>query len=451
MAPGLAVVGVVAASLGVSDPGSRVAVPFLSVMGLIVTVGLAKLQRDREEGSFLQSMMLASAGVRLLVFAAIHQSIGPYLFAPDQYPFEQLGEAMLSSWTTGGPLPERLTGTLQVGFPFLNAVAFLLFGPARAAVPILNLFLGCWLAIPIYHMTRLAVQGSRPVAEIAVLLVLFFPSLVLWSVLNIREAPAILLSMLAAYFLISYQHRLRIWDVAAALVALGVLALFREYLSALVGVAGGAGVLMGKSRSPLRSFVVGVGIMLVLALLVRDTGFGGRLTEEPSLSRLEVLRQDMALGAGSAYGQEYDVSTLRGAVTFLPVGIAYFLLAPFPWSLGSTLQTVTIPETTLWYILIPFVLRGIWLAVKHEPGRFTVIGATLVVVSFAYALVEGNVGTAYRHRAQVLPLMFVFCAVGLRDYWAVWMTKRARAQEAVRRARQRGRDAHPPFDPRGVR
>jgi len=212
-----------------------------------------------------------------------------------------------------------------------------------------------------------------------------------------------------------------------------VLSVFREYLTVLIGGSAVAGILMGRSRSPVRSFVVGVGLFAILVFVARN-GLAGPLTEEPSLARLEFLRQDMAFGAGSAYGQGANVSTVGGALRFLPIGVVHFLFAPFPWAVRSTLQAFTLPETLLWYVLIPFGLRGAWLAVRHDPRAFTVLGTTLVVVSFAYALVEGNVGTAYRHRAVILPIAFVFCAIGIQDYWAVYVARRAQQRAALRRS-----------------
>jgi len=362
-------------------------------------------------------------GARLLLFGLIQQSVGPYMFAPDQQSFELLGQGLLDHMRGVSPMPVQLRGTLQLGFPFMNAVAFLLFGPALAAVPIVNIFLGTWVGIPVYHTARLVVPRSPDVARWAAVLTLFFPSLLLWSVLNVREAPAILLAVLAVYYMVGFQHRSGFWDVAGAIVALALLSVFREYLTVLIGGSAVAGILMGRSRSPVRSFVVGVGLFVILVFLARN-GLAGPLTEEPSLARLEFLRQDLTRGAGSAYGESANVSTVVGALRFLPVGIVHYLFAPFPWAVRSTLQAFTLPETVLWYLLIPFGIRGVWLVVRHDPRAFTVLGSTLVVVSFAYALVEGNVGTAYRHRAVILPIAFVFCALGLRDYWAVRMARR---------------------------
>lgn len=148
-------------------------------------------------------------------------------------------------------------------------------------------------------------------------------------------------------------------------------------------------------------------------------GFGATLAAEPTLDTLEYLRQGMAQGAGSAYGSGHNVSTMGGAAQFLPIGLAYFLLAPFPWQMGSVLQSVTMPEVLVWYALIPFTIRGIYLGLRKDPRSFMVVFAVLVTVTVAYALVQGNVGTAFRHRAQVLPLFFIFSSIGIRDWYGV--------------------------------
>ncbi len=439
-APGIAVLGALAASLGVTDAGSRLAVSLLSVLGLLATLWLARVQRDPGAKAFLRDLMLVGAGGRLLLFALIQQSVGPYVFAPDQYPFESLGLALSRNWAGLGPVPSQLVGSLQVAYPTLNALAFTIFGDAKGPVPMLNIFLSTWTAIPAYHLALTLLRGNVSVARWAAGLTTFFPSLMLWSVLNVREAPAILVLVSGVLFFVRFQRGGSLWDLVGAALMLLILTLFREYLTVLVGVGASAGVLMGKSRSPGRALFAGSLVLMVLALAAERLDVAGALIDDSSLETLQYLRLDMARGAGSAYGTGADVSTLGGALAFLPVGLAYFLLAPFPWSIGSTLQAITLPETLIWYAVIPFALWGAWLVFRHDLRAFTVPLSTIILVTFAYALVEGNVGTAYRHRAQILPLVFVFAAIGIRDAWAVYTARRRERRAAVKRAieRQRG-------------
>lgn len=434
-APALAVIGVGVATVGVSDPSSRLAVPFLAVLGLLVTDGLARLQPDRRAATYLRNLMLLGVAVRLLVFALIHQTVGPYVFAPDQWTYESRGMGLLNYWSGLGPMPSRIGENLQVAYPAINAALYALFGFARAAPAVLNMFFSVWTVIPVYHLALLIVRRNESVARLAAGLTVFFPSLILWSVLNIREAPTILVLVSAVYFCARLQHRPGIGALAGAVVTLAALTLFREYLTLLVGGAGVAGILMGRSRSPGRAFVAGTVLLLTLAYAAQVLGLGTTLAGEPTLEHVQQVREGFLFGARSAYGQSADVSTAAGAIVFLPIGLTFFLLAPFPWNIGSTLQAITLPETAVWYAILPLGLWGAYLGLRHDPRAYTVPLTAIVLVTFAYALVEANVGTAYRHRAQVLPVIFVFCALGIRDVHAIYLARRRARAERRKRAK----------------
>lgn len=435
----LLVAGFVAAPLTMADTPSRVGLPLVIGLGLPLTFLIARVQRDAEAGRFLLSVMLGAIGLRLLVLALIHSSVGPAVFAPDTQEYWVVGQELLDSWQGDRPTPRKLVGSFQIGYYVLNAVAFLIFGRGAGAPVALNILFASWLAVPIYHLTLLCVRGHQGVARWATLMTAFFPSLILWSVLNIREAPTVFAVVLVVFFFARFQMAPRARDLLLAALAMMALLVLREYMMMLVGFAAGVGVVMGRSRSPAASFGAGAIMLIASTFVLQSAGVGRSLAEEPTLERVQYLREDLGRDARSAYGQGADVSTVGGAITYLPVGLAYFLLAPFPWSATGALQRITLPESLLWYVLFFCAVRGVRLAVRHDLRRYTVPLAVLVTVTFAYALVEGNVGTAYRHRAQVLPLFFVLSAVGLRDLWGAWMERRvqgrARQSAAARGAR----------------
>jgi hypothetical protein len=65
------------------------------------------------------------------------------------------------------------------------------------------------------------------------------------------------------------------------------------------------------------------------------------------------------------------------------------------------------------YALIPSIFRGVRSLLKQHlagPLMLVLISAT---ITFGYAIGQGNVGTIYRHRAQVLVLFLIFGAVGV--------------------------------------
>jgi len=252
LGPPAAVLGVLAASFTVSDPASSVAVPFLALVGIGLTVVFARAHKERTRAEFLLGLMLLGVGVRLLVFSLIHSTVGPYVLAPDAETFEGWGQGLLNYFVNDAPFPNRLEDTLQLAYPAWNAFLFLIFGPAKAAPAMTNIFFSCWTAVPLYHLALHASRGDEVVARWTAALTVLFPSLVLWSVLNVREAPTILVISTTVYFFARLQRQTRFVDILGAALGLAILTLFREYLTALVAGGGIAGVLIGRGRRPER-------------------------------------------------------------------------------------------------------------------------------------------------------------------------------------------------------
>jgi hypothetical protein len=122
-------------------------------------------------------------------------------------------------------------------------------------------------------------------------------------------------------------------------------------------------------------------------------------------------RTDLAR-AGSGFGQEVDVSTTQGAISTIPMGLVYLLFAPFPWQLASLRQSITFPEMIIWWSSFPLLVLGIWYSMKYRLRQIAPILIFTTMLSIAYSVFQGNVGTAYRQRAQLLVFYFIFVAVG---------------------------------------
>ena len=167
----------------------------------------------------------------------------------------------------------------------------------------------------------------------------------------------------------------------------------------------------GTVRKVRRAAVVAAALLLALSVGFFHGPVEG-LAEQASLETLDEHRRNLALGE-SAYLGDADVSTPAAAIRFLPRGLAYFLLAPAPWQIVSVRELLTLPEMLLWYALLPQVFFGMRHALRQRVASALPIATFALVATLAYALVESNLGTAYRHRAQVLVLYLVFAAVGL--------------------------------------
>jgi hypothetical protein len=131
-----------------------------------------------------------------------------------------------------------------------------------------------------------------------------------------------------------------------------------------------------------------------------------------NLEAVQRSRGDLA-SAESGFGKDLDVSTTEGAAVALPIGLTYLMLAPFPWEVINLRQALAMPENLVWWSLIPFLFIGFWYTVRTRWRKAMPILVFTAMLTVAYSLFQGNVGTAYRQRTQIQVFFFIFIAVGL--------------------------------------
>jgi hypothetical protein len=177
----------------------------------------------------------------------------------------------------------------------------------------------------------------------------------------------------------------------------------------------------------------------VVAIGLVFTWFGvtqyasSQLTRYGNMQVVNMSRQDLARSADSGFMKDVDVSTTEGALTAIPIGCLYLLFAPFPWQLASLRQSLPLPEMIVWWLSFPLLVLGLWYGVKHRLSEVAPMLIFTTMLTLAYSLVQGNVGTAYRQRSQLLVFYFIFLAVG-----GVIMKERAedRRREAEKAKRE---------------
>jgi hypothetical protein len=109
-----------------------------------------------------------------------------------------------------------------------------------------------------------------------------------------------------------------------------------------------------------------------------------------------------------------------GALAAIPTGFTYLMLAPFPWEISNIRQAITLPEMLLWWACIPILLSGLWFTLKTKLRTAIPILLFSLMLTLGYSIFQGNVGTAYRQRAQIQVFLFMFIAVG----WTLTLERR---------------------------
>jgi len=391
------------------------------------SVANPRVERDAQ---FLWMVILVGIAVRVALTLTLRMTGVNGVIAPDEATYHDNGEYF--AWWTRGDVPDpfqmyKWAGSTQVGYFALVGSLYATFGQYQTVPVILNCVVGGLCAYPAYLLA--ARVGGRAAGRAAAVLVTFFPSLVLWSSLLIRDAFVLFFLLWCACLAQSLLERFRARTLLSLVVLLGALGTLRSYLVVMTAAAAVGAFLVGGVRRPGRALAVSIACAALVLLLVKGVGLGGDYLGDASLQGLALRRRYNAIGGGATIALEgHDLSTPIGAVTYLPVGLAWFMFSPFPWQFEGR-QVMAIPEIAIWYACIPYVAMGVTFALRRRRRHALValfIGAFVVLL---YSLVEGNVGIIFRHRAQALVLLLPFAAVG----WARRRRARARALAQARR------------------
>lgn len=363
------------------------------------------------EAQAVRRLILAAFLVRAACAVVLHGSGYSRILAPDEQTYAGHGWAIALYWLgeTVAP-PSRYASGQPLGYFQLNALFFLLFGRNELPIKIANAAIGALTLRYIYLLGR-ELYGSS-VAYRAASISAYLPSLVLWSSVNIRDAWVIFLIAFSAWQGLRIQAGRSpsavFWYAAAVL----LVSRFRDYLVYVLLVPPVAVLLIARGQRMLRNFAVAV-VLAVVGLLMIQQGIVGRLTESRlTLEALAEVRQNMATG-GSAFEVEADISTPGAALTFLPIGLAYFFFSPFPWQITTTLKALALPEVLFLYSLVPSVTRGIRWILRNRFLESAQVLLLISLIAVSYALGSGNVGTMYRHRAQAIVLLLIIAALGM--------------------------------------
>ncbi len=385
-------------------------------------------------GTDVRRIFWTALAIRLVAGLLIAATNSADFFAPDRWGYETIGRAIAAKWAGQGFMTASVSAEARL-YHYYNAVFFYLAGDAGPwFVRTLNSVAGAATVLLVHHVAKLLY--GRETARRAAWLVALFPSMVLWSALNIRDAWAGLAILITVWAAMRLRERIALDSAALLVGGLALLGGMRGYMFLLIAASLVLSYVAAVRGSVIRNYVAGLIVVLAFLYLYSSLGFGKQMVDTASFETLNSQRQGMTVAAASSFYEHVDISTPGKALAFLPIGMTFFLFAPFPWMVKKFSQAITQPEMIVWwYLAFRYVLPGIREGLRVRAAHtLTVCSVTLISV-MAYGLVEGNVGTAYRHRAQVLPLLLILAAGGWTEQ------RRSEAARRDERLGARGVDA----------
>ena len=393
----------------------------LGVGAVAAAVAGVLISRAREHASYLLKLFMLALIVRIVIGSAIFVFNGQDFFGGDALTYDYFGDLQWRAWAGDAYmqiLVDQFVGKSYQsgwGMVYMIAAVYRVIGRNMLAIQYLNAVIGAATA-PLIFLCAYDVFKNRRVAAIASIAVAFYPSLVLWSSQGLKDGPIVFflaLSMLATLKLGQKISALYLLVLVASM--FGVLA-FRFYVFYMLLAAIGGAFILGMRALTAQSLARQMVVVVVLGLSLTYLGVTryatAQVTEFANLERVQVSRRDSATTAKSGFGADVDVSTTSGALSTIPLGLIYLLFAPFPWQLGSLRQSLTLPEMIVWWSAFPLLVLGLWFSLKHRLRQMSPILIFTFMLTLAYSVFQGNVGNAYRQRAQLLVFYFIFVAVG---------------------------------------
>ena len=309
---------------------------------------------------------------------------------------------------------------------YLYVLAYLqaLLGPLPYGVHVLNATVYLAGVLLVYRYVR-PVFG-RVAALTGLALLLFFPSLFVWSISALKEPMYTLVAvgeLLCCLWLVRGRTW---WHRVAAAIGLVVAVVALDSLrrgGMLVGIAGAVGgVTLGMlgSRPRLAWAALAAAPVLAVALFLVP----------PIQQRLLASARETASYHGGHIGSSgYSYKILdpryyhdrkllaqmppREAGQYVVRSVISYVTEPVPWRAESAGLRAYLPEQMLWYVLLVFVPFGLVAGFRLDPLLTGLLASHAGALIMMVALTSGNIGTLIRHRGLALPYLAWLTGLGV--------------------------------------
>src|SRR5882762_2950170 len=391
---------------------------FMLPLCALTAWGIFLIKDDRR---FLLRLFVSALLVRVLLGTLIYGFRLQEFFGGDALTYDFFGNALVNVWEGN----KNFQGAIDIfsaggggsgwGMLYMVASIYKVIGRNMLAVQYVNALVGAATA-PLAYMISLEIFPHKRVARICAVLSGFFPSLVLWSSQGLKDGPIVFLLVLSMLATLKLGNRFSVKYLTALAFSLCCLITLRFYVFYIAVLAITVAFILGRRRLTAQTFARQLLIMIVIGVALAYFGVSRYANQQfdayANVHQLQLMRLDSSRRAGSGFAEDVDLSSPEGALSALPLGLSYLILAPFPWQLSSLRQSITLPEMIIWWASLPLIVLGLWFSIKYRLREVAPIIIFMTLLTLTYSILQGNVGTAYRQRAQLLVFYFVFVAIG---------------------------------------
>lgn len=304
---------------------------------------------------------------------------------------------------------------------YFLAIVFSIFGYEPLFFRFFNCLLGSLSAVFVYKIAKSLF--NRRVAGVAMVLTIFYPSLFIFSLTNLKDPLINFCLILIVWKMTKFSKDGSLSDLAQAVVLILIVSYFRRFL--LLILASLLFIYLFFSLIFRSSFVKKIFIFIIVLYIGLNPFVKKELKR--GMNSLIVTQRGYAYEVGGAtnykiyperfYNSESGIGdlTLREFLVSYANGLSYVLFSPFLWDIKTRNQIFCIPQVVLWYFLFGFAVLGMLRTIRYK--FFDALGMILyvLILTSALTLSSGNEGNLFRHRDMLSPLYLILCAFGLAN------------------------------------
>ena len=363
-----------------------------------------------------QAAILATAFLLRIALSVGHLA---GLTLPDSQFDARTFELVAWRWARDGRLFDDFT-TGSYLYSWLCSGVYLVFGRVPFLLHVINSYFGTLTIYFVMRSAKLLLPDTSLDRTVGWTLT-FYPSVVLYSVLTMREAPLVLALSISIYLLLSCVATRRI---AAGLGAVSFAIVAQLFHAGVVGAT--LAILLIYSRVSLQSVTVRDNLRLLALFFVIATALGlvqFSLRTGVGLEKVLGLLRDFDINTIASW-QEYSA---RGRAAYLsgvemdawsdliwnlPLRVFFFLGSPFIWTVSRFRDLLGLLDAL---VLLYMALR-ITLDMKKRSvlrvDAYLSLALVVIGVIVVFSVATSNYGTAFRHRAKIFPWLLLLYLYG---------------------------------------
>jgi 4-amino-4-deoxy-L-arabinose transferase-like glycosyltransferase len=313
---------------------------------------------------------------------------------------------------------------LFYGIPFSEGVKayslfvgffYYLFENHEIIMRLINAFLAVLMTARVYQIS-LQIFSDKRQALLACVLTSFYPSIILFSCLNLRDPIVLFLSYEMIYQFFK-AHQLKFMTVRTALIfvlycIIGQIRPQNFYLFALIFFIYFSVIFLkrkGYKNFKITLIIISVGILIFLGIIFQD--ILNFFIEYP----LQTMQK--RVGGGSAYLVWMKYTTVFDIFLYAPIRFIYFTFGPLIWDVRGASMLISFFESLGIIAIFYWAIKYFYKKRSQSCLNFQIFLFIFGLIGLiANAIVDSNYGTAIRHRIVYIIPFIIFASAYLVNF-----------------------------------